>query len=331
MRLTTEQNNQCHDILELNYCYHPGLLYAFSATLIWGLYPLYWKQLDSVSGMQLAMHRIAWSFVILAVIVTIKREWIEFGKSILSWKIFGIYTISSALIFCTWYLLVWAINEGYITQASLGMFITPLLNVLFGVVFFKEKLNRWQWLSVIFAVAGVVVCAIAYGKFPWVSFTMATAFALYSLVKKQAPLNPLHGMTLETLILFPIALIYLIVVNCQGSGAFGHHGTGMDLLLIGGGLVTMLPLLLFSAAAQLIELSLLGIIQYIQPTLQFFIGVFVYDEPLSMSKLAGFILVWIGLAIYTIDGVKFHKGSSAESSTIEDDKELSDVSYIEKV
>ena len=281
----------------------PGIVYAFVATIVWGLYPLYWKQLNDVPNMQLAMHRIAWSFVIIAAIVSYKREWRAFKASITSWRILGIYATSSVLIFCTWYLLVWAINEGYIVESSLGMFITPLLNVLFGVVIFKETLNKWQWTSVGLAVSGVVVCAIAYGKFPWVAFVMALVFALYSLVKKKAPLNALYGMMLETSILFPIALVYLIVVECNGSGAFGHMGTGKDLLMVGGGFVTMLPLLLFSAAAQLIPMSLLGIIQYIQPTLQFVLGVVVYDESLSTLKLIGFILVWIALAVYTIDSI----------------------------
>ncbi|KDO28603.1 hypothetical protein SPRG_06459 [Saprolegnia parasitica CBS 223.65] len=280
----------------------PGVVYALAAFVTWGLYPLYWKQLYGIPDLQLAMHRIVWAFVVLAGILTYKRQWTELKRGVSSWKVLGTYALSSVFIFTNWYLLVWAINAGYIVETSLGVFINPLINVIFGVLIFKETLYLWQWVSIGFACSGVVVVAVAYGKLPWIALTMALTFALYGLIKKQAPLNALHGMVLETSILFPIALTYLIVVECQGSGAFGHVDVVTDVLLIGGGVVTVVPLLWFSLAAQLIPLSLLGVMQYIQPTLQFLLGTLVYNEPLSMFKLAGFILVWAALITYTVEG-----------------------------
>ncbi|KDO28604.1 RarD protein [Saprolegnia parasitica CBS 223.65] len=285
----------------------PGVVYALSAFITWGLYPLYWKQLTSVPDIQLAMHRIAWSFVLLAIILSVKQQWIAFKRGISSWKVLGTYALSSVFIFTNWYILVWAINAGYIVETSLGLFINPLINVLFGVVIFKETLSKWQWAAIGLAFSGVVVVAVAYGKFPWVAFTTAITFALYGLIKKQAPLNPLHGMMLETSILFPIAVMYLVYAESQGIGAFLHVSVGRNALLIGGGVVTVVPLLLFSAAAQLIPLSLLGILQYIAPSLQFLLGTLVYDEPLSMFKLVGFILVWTALALYTAEGFLCHQ------------------------
>ncbi|OQS03255.1 membrane protein [Thraustotheca clavata] len=281
----------------------PGVLYALVAFITWGLYPLYWKQLNGIPDMQLAMHRIVWSFVLLSIVMTFKRQWTEFYRGIKSWRILGLYTMSSIFIFTNWYLLVWAINAGYIVETSLGVFINPLINVMFGVLIFKEKLFPWQWVSVALVCSGVVVCAVAYGKLPWIALTMAITFALYGLIKKQAPLSALHGMTLETIILLLPALVYLIYVECKGTGAFGHVSALMDCLLIGGGVVTIYPLLCFAAAAQLIPLSLLGILQYIQPTLQFLLGILAYGEPLSMFQLIGFILVWAALVTYTVDGL----------------------------
>ncbi|OQS07916.1 hypothetical protein THRCLA_00087 [Thraustotheca clavata] len=277
-----------------------GIVCALTAFIIWGLYPLYWKQLDSIPALQLALHRIVWSFVILAFIMSILRQWTTFYQS-LTYRIVSIYTVSTCCIFTNWYILVWAINAGYILETSLGNFINPLINVVFGVVIFKEVLRKLQWLSVALAASGVLVVAIAYAKFPWIALTGAITLAIYGLVKKVAPLSPLHGLFLETAILFPPSFIYLLVLQIEGTGAFLHVDALKNTLIIGGGVVTIVPLLLFSAAAQSVPLSVIGIIAYVSPSVRFAIGALVYHETLTSFQLCGFILVWVALVVFTLE------------------------------
>jgi chloramphenicol-sensitive protein RarD len=277
-----------------------GILYALGAYLAWGLFPIYWKWLVQVPAVQLLGHRILWSFILLAAILLVTRRWADF-RTKLSSKVLRIYLVAALLIGINWLTYVWAINAGFIIETSLGYFITPLLSVLLGVIFFHERLRPTQWIPILLAAVGVVYLTVSYGSLPWIALTLAISWGFYGLVKKAAPLGSLYGVTLETGILFLPALGYLIFTDISGLGLFLHNGIRTDLLLAGAGAVTTIPLLMFAKAARRIPLSTIGILQYISPTLQFIIGFAVYHEPFSQSRLIGFGIVWLALIIFWVE------------------------------
>ena len=262
-----------------------GIWYAIGAYATWGLFPIYWKWLHAVPALQLVGHRIGWSFLLLCAVILLSKQWRAFRAAALTWRVLLIYLVAALLIGVHWLTYVWAVNAGFIVETSLGYFITPLLSVLMGVIFLRERLRPMQWLPIGLAAAGVLYLTFAYrvgaahGSLPWIALTLAFTFGIYGLVKKTAPLGSLYGLTLETGILFLPALVYLVYAEAAGTAAFLHTGAGSDLLLIGAGAVTTIPLLMFASAAQRIPLSLVGILQYIAPTLQFLLGVLVYHEP----------------------------------------------------
>jgi chloramphenicol-sensitive protein RarD len=278
-----------------------GLLYAFGAYFIWGLFPIYWKFLKHVPAPQLLGHRICWSFVLLAVVLLASRKGTEFRALISNYKNLRIYLIASILVGLNWFIYVWSVNAGYIVEASLGYFINPLLSVSLGVIFLRERLRLFQWIAVGLAAIGVVYLTIIYGRLPWIAIGLAVTFGFYGLVKKVASLSSLHGLTLETGILFIPALIYLAYQNWLGKGAFLHSGSISDLLMAGAGFVTTIPLLMFASAARRIPLSTIGIMHYITPMLQFLLGVLVYKEAFNATQALGFGIVWIALIIFGAD------------------------------
>jgi chloramphenicol-sensitive protein RarD len=219
----------------------------------------------------------------------------------LTTKVIGTYAVAGILLSINWLIYVWGVNAGFIVETSLGYFINPLISVILGVLFLKERLRAMQWIAVGLAAAGVIYLTVTYGRPPWIALSLAFSFGTYGLVKKLAPLGSLYGLTLETALVFPIALLYLVVVQATGTGAFLHHGALTDILLIGTGVVTSIPLLMFASAARQIPLTMIGILQYIAPTLQFLIGVFLYREPFDRSRLIGFSLVWMALIIFWVE------------------------------
>jgi chloramphenicol-sensitive protein RarD len=222
-------------------------------------------------------------------------------------RILGIYAMAAILLSVNWLVYVWAVNAGYIVETSLGYFINPLLSVLMGVVFLRERLRPWQWVPIGLATAGVVYLTFGYGSPPWIALTLAFSFGTYGLVKKTAPLNSLYGLTLETSLLFIPALLFLLYSEMIGQGAFLHAGTVPDLLMIGAGVVTTIPLILFASATRRIPLSLVGILQYIAPTLQFLLGVLVYREPFTLTQFIGFGIVWAALLIFGVESYANHR------------------------
>src|SRR6185436_5906214 len=216
-------------------------------------------------------------------------------------KNISIYSIAGVLLTVNWLVYVWGVNAGFIVETSLGYFINPLLSVLLGVVFLHERLRPAQWIPVALATAGVIYLTLAYGRLPWIALSLAFSFGFYGFVKKLAPLGSLYGLTLETGIVFPIALLYLAFVALSGTGAFSHEGAQIDLLLIGAGVVTTIPLLMFASAARQIPLTVVGLLQYIAPTMQFLIGVFLYKEPFDRAHLIGFGIVWVALIIFWVE------------------------------
>ena len=278
-----------------------GILNGIAAYALWGFFPIYWKLLHEVPALEVIGHRIGWSFLLLVVFIVLTKQWREFRSAALTRKNLALYSLAGVLLTVNWLVYVWGVNAGFIVETSLGYFINPLLSVLLGVIFLRERLRPMQWLPVALAAAGVVYLTVAYGRLPWIALTLAFTFGFYGFVKKLAPLGSLYGLTLETGIVFPVALIYLAFVEFISAGAFLHSGALIDLLLIGAGLVTTIPLLMFASAARQIPLTVIGILQHIAPTLQFLIGVLIYHEPFDQSRLVGFGLVWLALIIFWLE------------------------------
>jgi chloramphenicol-sensitive protein RarD len=301
-----------------------GFWSGVAAYTIWGLVPLYWKLLKHVPAIQVLGHRIVWSLAVLIVLVAVLRRGRrrpQDGRSALAFvsrRVVGLYAIAAGLIAVNWFLYIYAVNAGFIVETSLGYYITPLVNVLFGVLFFHERMRPAQWVSIALATTGVVQLTFAYGALPWIAFGLAASFGSYGLAKKKAPLDPVEGLTLETAILAPVAILFLIMLHRSGEGAFLRTGATSDALMIGGGLVTTVPLLLFAAAVRTVPLSVIGILQYIGPTLQFVLGVFVYHEPFSHTQLIGFSIVWTALAIYAGDSLRARRAATSVVPTLDE-------------
>lgn len=284
-----------------------GILNGLAAYALWGFFPIYWKFLHNVAALQVIGHRIGWSFLLLIAITLLTKQWDVFRSAALKPNVIGIYTIAAILLTINWLVYVWGVNSGFIVETSLGYFINPLLSVLLGVIFLRERLRAAQWIPVGIAAIGVIYLTLIYGRLPWIALTLAFSFGVYGLVKKLAPLGSLFGLTLETAIVFPVALIYLLWVEYGGTGAFLHEGALTNILLIGAGAVTTIPLLMFASAAKQIPLSVVGLLQYIAPTLQFLIGIFIYGEPFDKSHLIGFGIVWVALIIFWVENFLAHR------------------------
>ena len=280
-----------------------GVWLAIGAYTAWGLFPIYWKWLHSVPAAQLVAYRIVWSFLLLAIVLAVVRQWRAFRVQAVHWRTVRIYFIAGLLLCVNWGTYMWAVNAGYIVESSLGYFINPLVSVLLGVIILHERLRRGQWVAVGLAAVGVLYLTIVLGAPPWIALILAASFGLYGLVNKTAPLGALHALTLETGLLFTPMLLYLLFAEANGTGAFLHSEGVSTLLIIGTGVVTVVPLLMFAAAVRLIPLSLIGVLQYITPTMQFLIGVLIYQEPFSHTQLVGFGLVWAAVILFTTENL----------------------------
>lgn len=286
-----------------------GLWYAVGAFATWGLMPAYLKSLQHVPALQLICHRVIWSCIMLSATILLARQWRGFRSAVMTPRVLKVYLGAALLIGLNWLVYVWAVNSGFIVEASLGYFINPLFSVFLGVVLLRERLRSMQWVAIGLATVGVLYLTVAYGHLPWIALTLAFTFGTYGLVKKIGPLGSLYGLTLETAMLLAPALFYLFYSDSTGQGAFLHTGTVSDVLLVGTGLVTAVPLLMFASAASRIPLSLLGILHFIAPTLQFLLGVLVYMEPFTQSQFFGFAFVWAGLAVFGAEGYFAAKAS----------------------
>lgn len=280
-----------------------GIFYGVGAYLLWGLLPIFWKSLHHVPALEILAHRMVWSLAFVVVLLAAQGHWRWLMPVLRNGRVLLTFTVSALLLSLNWFIYIWAVNAGHIVETSLGYFINPLLNVLLGMLFLKERLRPGQLVAVIVAVIGVLYLTLQYGSLPWIALTLAGSFGVYGLLRKTATLNSLEGLTLETLVLFPPALAYLVYLELVGSAAFGHVSLATTLLLVFGGVATALPLLLFASGARRVTLTLMGILQYIAPTMQFLIGVFLYHEPLDRYRLIGFSLIWLALAIYSLEGV----------------------------
>lgn len=279
-----------------------GIAYAALAYIFWGLFPLYFKALAGVAPLEILMHRMLWSLAVVAVILAVRRQWSWVRTLGARPALLGRFVVSALLISLNWFVYIWAVNSGHVIDASLGYFITPLFNVLLGRFVFNERLRNAQWTAVALAAAGVVWLGWRTQHLPWIGLLLATSFAGYGLAKKTAPLGALEGLTLETMLLFPIATIALAWLAYHAQSAFVAGPDATRWLLIGAGPITAIPLLLFAAGARRIPLTTLGLLQYLSPTLQLLLGAWVYHEPFGGATLMGYALIWAALLLYAVDG-----------------------------
>ncbi len=281
-----------------------GVLYAGAAYLLWGLFPVYWKALQNVPATEILGHRMVWSLGFVLLILAWKRHWAWVKTAVSTPRILFTFIVTGLLLGVNWLTYIWGVNAGFVVETSLGYFINPLINVVLGVLFLRERLRVGQWTAVFIAFVGVVYLTITYGQLPWIALTLAFSFGLYGLLRKTAALNSLEGLSLETAVLFPFALSYLLYLGFSGQAVFAQAAWTTTLLLVLTGVVTAVPLLLFAAGARRINLSTLGILQYLAPTIQFLLGIFLYNEPFTMQRFVGFSLIWLALLVYSVEGVR---------------------------
>lgn len=279
-----------------------GMLYAASAFFIWGLFPLYFKILQSIPSLQILAHRMLWSLLFLAVVLGILGRWSWLPTVLRQKKVMLGFLVSATLLSANWFLYVWAVNNGRVIDSSLGYFINPLVNVMLGYFVLKERLRKGQWAAIALAASGVLWLTVQAGQLPWVALTLAATFATYGLLRKTATLGALEGLSIETLLLLPLALAYLGWLSAHGENQFFQVSWQLQVWLGLAGPITAIPLLFFAAAARRIPLSLLGLFQYIGPTIQLLLGVWLFHEPFSATRLMGFVIIWSALALYTLEG-----------------------------
>ncbi len=280
-----------------------GILYGIGAYGLWGLLPIYWKALQGVPATEILANRMVWSLAFVLLILVVKKDWGWIRPSLHNPRILITYFMTACILAVNWFTYIWGVNNGFIVETSLGYFINPLVNVLLGVVFLRERLRWGQLFAIAIAVVGVVYLTYGYGAVPWIALTLAFTFATYGLLRKTASLDSSQGLSLETAVLFLPALAYLLMLQNQGSSAFAQSDPQTTLLLIGAGLATGIPLLLFGAAARRITLTNLGLLQYIAPTLQFMLGVLVYGEAFTLTRMIGFGIIWLALAVYSFESL----------------------------
>jgi chloramphenicol-sensitive protein RarD len=280
-----------------------GVVYAVGAYTLWGLLPIYWKALDDVPAGQILAHRIVWSLVFVGMVLSVRHNWGWLRGAMRRPRVMLTFLLSGSLLAVNWFTYIWGVNAGFIVETSLGYFINPLVNVLLGFLVLKERLRPAQWLALGVALAGVLYLTFSYGAFPWIALTLAFSFGSYGLIRKTATLNSAEGLFLETAVLFLPAFGYLLLMESREVGAFAHNGPTTSLLLAGAGIVTSVPLLLFAAGARRITLTSLGLLQYIAPTLQFLIGVLIYNEEFGPARVVGFRLIWLALILYSVESI----------------------------
>jgi len=280
-----------------------GLLYGVAAYLCWGFFPLYWPLLDPASAYEVLAHRIVWTFVFCLGLLTITRKWGAFRDIVRQRRLMVPLAFASVVITLNWGGFIWGVTNGHVIETSLGYFINPLMTVLLGVFVLGENLRRLQWLAVVLGIVAVVVLTVDYGRPPWVALLLATSFATYGFLKKRANLGTVEALSVETTILTPFALAFLVLLGVQGTLTFGHEGPLNTTLLVGTGVVTAIPLLMFGAAATRLSLTTIGILQYLGPILQFIFGLTIFGETMGTARWIGFLIVWAALVIFTLDAM----------------------------
>lgn len=282
-----------------------GTAFGVTAYLFWGLFPLYWPLLEPAGALEILAHRVVWSLAFVAALLWLRPRSVRALPR--DRRRLSLLTGAAFAIAVNWGVYIWGVNHHHVVETSLGYFINPLVTVALGVVVLGERLRRTQWIAVGIAAVGVVVLTVDSGRPPWIALTLAVSFGAYGLVKKVVGVGAVEGLVVETSVLTPVALGYLLALGAAGDGTFSGHGAGHALLLAGAGVVTAVPLLAFATAAAAVPLSRLGLLQYLTPTLQFLLGVLVRHEPLPAGRLLGFVLVWCALVVFTADTASHHR------------------------
>ncbi len=284
-----------------------GLLLGVAAYTLWGAFPLYWVLLEPAGALEILAHRILWSLVTMGVIVVLLRRTTQLRALFRDRRVFALLAVGAAVITVNWATYIWGVNNGRVVEASLGYFINPLVTVLMGVFILGERLRPLQWGAMAVAGTAVAVLALDYGRLPWVALVLAFSFGTYGLAKKTANVGAIESLTLETMLLAPLAAAYVGWLVATGQSNFGSHGTGHALLFTTTGIVTAIPLICFGGAAIRVSMVTLGLLQYLAPILQFALGVVWFHEDMPPGRWAGFILVWIALAIFTVEAIHHHR------------------------
>lgn len=280
-----------------------GLVAGVAAFVTWGLVPVYWKLLRSVPASEILAHRFVWTCVFMILLLSLQRRWPEVIQTLRSRRTALLCAASGVMIAINWFVFIWAVNAGHLLETSLGYFMTPLVNVLFGALFLRERLSRGQLLSVLIAAGAVCYLTFGFGKLPWVALTLCFSFGLYGLFRKTSGAAPIPGLFLETTVIVPLALVWLVWLSAESRLHFGVGVPGWSLLLMSTGIVTGVPLLWFAHAARHLRLTTIGFLQYLAPSCTFLLGVFLYHEPFRRAQLLTFTLIWIALIVFTADAV----------------------------
>ena len=277
-----------------------GLLFGISAYIIWGLLPLYWKLVEEAGAYEILAHRGIWSLLICVSLLALRKQLKSAYVMVRSSRTLSLLFLASGLLTINWGVYIWSVTVNRVIEAALGYYITPLINVTFGVLLLREKLRPAQWIAVALAAAGVVILTLGYGSLPWIALVLAISWGSYSLIKKSLNLGALETLSLETLFAFLPNLVFLLIIQGNGSAEFGSTWT-ISILLFGAGAATVIPLLLFNGSTTRLPLSTVGLLQYITPTIMFFIGIFINDEDISITKVLGFAFIWLALAVLSRD------------------------------
>jgi chloramphenicol-sensitive protein RarD len=289
-----------------------GAAFGVAAYGIWGLFPLYWPLLAPTPALQILAHRMVWSLVFIIGVLAYKRNFGFIAQLRHDRRRVGLLSLAAVLITINWGVYIWGVNSGHVIETSLGYFVNPLVSIALGVVVLHERLRRVQWIAVAIGAVAVLIIAVDYGRLPWIALTLAFSFGGYGLVKKIAATPAVESLAIETSVMAPFAIAYLVAMQLRGTGSFGHVAAGTDALLVACGAVTAIPLLLFAGATRRVPLSVMGLMQFITPVLQFLVGVYVRHEPLPTSELIGFLLVWVALLVLCGSQLsQFAKGRSA--------------------
>ncbi|HKP03462.1 MAG TPA: EamA family transporter RarD [Chthoniobacterales bacterium] len=289
-----------------------GLIAGIAAFGAWGFIPVYWKLFTSLSASEILAHRFVWTTGFLVGLLSWQGRWPEVREAIRSRRAL-LYCLASGLaISVNWFCFIWAVNVGRVIETSLGYFMTPLMNVLLGATFLRERLTRPQLISVLLALVGVLNLTLGYGRFPWLALTLCVSFGLYGLLRKKSGVRPIPGLFLETTLLTPVAAAWLLYLQFAGHSAFSSNGWSMAALLVSTGIVTGVPLVWFGHAARHLRLTTLGFLQYLAPSFSFFLGVFLYHEPFTRAHLITFTFIWVALIIFTAEAIWRWRSDRAE-------------------
>jgi chloramphenicol-sensitive protein RarD len=280
--------------------FNKGLLFGISAYIIWGLLPLYWQLVEEAGAYEILAHRGIWSLLICISLLALRKQLKSAYVMVRSSRTLSLLFLASGLLTINWGVYIWSVTVNRVVEAALGYYITPLINVTFGVLLLREKLRPAQWIAVTLAAAGVVILTLGYGSLPWIALVLAISWGSYSLIKKSLNLGALETLSLETLFAFLPNLVFLFIIQGNGSAEFGSTWT-ISLLLFGAGAATVIPLLLFNGSTTRLPLSTVGLLQYITPTIMFFIGIFINNEDISKTKVIGFAFIWLALAVLSRD------------------------------